>query len=528
MSIPLFQHKIKYELVRKRNFFQNNGVQRSVFSCFIPTLQSYPFFGVKHVQDSSGTWSGAKRHPQGIVKALSKNSMSLKTSTIARYLSSAEEENGVHRFQFCPDCHGMGKKPSRKHRSKKKRLKNNNVQLLEKCFNCDGTGLVLSTSPSAVLDCTHNKDHHVSIIGGDIGGMALALALQHRQIPCTIYEKDTHFDERLQGYGLTIQQGNTALTSLGIHQLDGGIYSKRHVVHATNGTILGQWGHRVWVGGESNNEQSKIGSKKQRQNVHIARQKLREILYQQLLVHSSSSDLIQWGHKFLKYSKNHTDGHMEMTFSVGEETKKEKTSIIVGADGIFSNVRKQKFTSPQTKMNYLGCIVILGICSTPSNYLDDETVFQTADGTTRLYAMPFSPNSINEFLPSPSNNSTTINKSVSNDTTTTMWQLSFPMDEKEAICLSQTRETLHNEALKRCQSWHEPIPTILKSTPTDLVSGYPVYDRNIPEGEYFRKGDDDSSSEVTFIGDAAHPMSPFKVRTILFRNSIFVNCSKSF
>ena len=521
--------------MRKRNLFQNNGVQRRrrrIFSCFIPTLQSSPLF---HVKDSSIRWAGIKHHSQDIkTKSLSKSSMSLKTSTSAQYSSSASaaaadddgEENTIRRFQFCPDCHGMGKKPSRKHRSKKKRLKNNNVQLLEKCSTCDGTGLVSSSSPSAVQDC--NKDYHVSIIGGGIGGMALALALQHRQIPCTIYEKDTHFDERLQGYGLTIQQGNTALTSLGIHQLEGGIYSKRHVVHATNGTILGQWGHRVWVGGDK--EHSKNQSKKQRQNVHIARQKLREILYKQLLVHSSSSDLIQWGHKFLQYNKNDMDGNiMEMTFLVDGEMKKEKTSIIVGADGIFSNVRKQKFTSPETKMNYLGCIVILGICSTPSKYLDDETVFQTADGTTRLYAMPFSPNSINEFLPPSNNSTTTINNSISNDaTTTTMWQLSFPMEEEEAIRLSQTRESLHNEALKRCQSWHEPIPTILKSTPTDLVSGYPVYDRNIPENDYFRKGDDDSSTTVTFIGDAAHPMSPFKVRThIIFIPTIFVIHIKS-
>ena len=46
-----------------------------------------------------------------------------------------------------------------------------------------------------------------------------------------------------------------------------------------------------------------------------------------------------------------------------------------------------------------------------------------------------------------------------------------------------------------------------------LISGYPVYDRDILPINDFRNGNNNSKStskRITLIGDAAHPMSPFK------------------
>lgn len=86
-----------------------------------------------------------------------------------------------------------------------------------------------------------------------------------------------------------------------------------------------------------------------------------------------------------------------------------------------------------------------------------------------------------------------------------MWQLSFPMPEKEAKALSSLgAKALKEEACRRTQ-WHDPIPQILAATLETQVSGYPVYDRELLESELLKKG-----KQVTLIGDAAHPMSPFK------------------
>jgi 2-polyprenyl-6-methoxyphenol hydroxylase-like FAD-dependent oxidoreductase len=139
-----------------------------------------------------------------------------------------------------------------------------------------------------------------------------------------------------------------------------------------------------------------------------------------------------------------------------------------------------------TPLRYLGCIVILGICSLgdlqslDNSLLDLATVFQTANGNERIYIMPYTSDSV-------------------------MWQLSFPMPEKEAKALSaQGAQTLKEEACRRTQ-WHDPIPQILKATQQAMVSGYPVYDRALLKPESLEK-----AGSFTLIGDAAHPMSPFK------------------
>ncbi|MEJ6808620.1 MAG: FAD-dependent monooxygenase, partial [Saprospiraceae bacterium] len=63
---------------------------------------------------------------------------------------------------------------------------------------------------------------------------------------------------------------------------------------------------------------------------------------------------------------------------------------------------------------------------------------------------------------------------------------------------------IKEEACKRTQ-WHDPIPQIIEATQETLISGYPVYDRELLTSELLEKG-----RQITLIGDAAHPMSPFK------------------
>ena len=112
--------------------------------------------------------------------------------------------------------------------------------------------------------------------------------------------------------------------------------------------------------------------------------------------------------------------------------------------------------------------------------MDSATVFQTANGKERIYIMPYKVDSV-------------------------MWQLSFPMTEKEAKALSaKGPKALREEAIRRTQ-WHDPIPQILEATLEARISGYPVYDR-----ELLYSGLLENAGKVTLIGDAAHPMSPFK------------------
>lgn len=204
-----------------------------------------------------------------------------------------------------------------------------------------------------------------------------------------------------------------------------------------------------------------------------------------LLEQLGGHDAVRWGHQLIGF-KESENKEVAITFEVNGEIKTAKANLVVGADGIRSSVRKLLIGEEITPLRYLGCIVILGICPLSaleglnSSLLDSATVFQTANGNERIYIMPYTTDSV-------------------------MWQLSFPMSEKEAKALSkQGREALKEEACRRTH-WHSPIPQIVAATLEAQISGYPVYDRELLTSELLDKG-----GSVTLIGDAAHPMSPFK------------------
>ncbi len=398
-----------------------------------------------------------------------------------------KEENSVTSWIICRECQGRGKKS--RGLSKKVRLRyqmacdqfektktKGTAPTLPKghlysCLNCCGSGLVPSSSPPIA-----DKENypHLAIIGGGIGGVALAVACLHRGIPFTLYERDSNFDARSQGYGLTLQQASKAIEGLGIFSLEEGVISTRHVVHTTAGKVIGEWGIRKWM-------QSAAKTSSKRTNIHIARQSLRLALLKQLGGHH----MVQWGHQLVHLKESEGEA-VDLIFQVDGEIKRAKADLVVGADGIRSSVRRLLIGDDISPLRYLGCIVILGICplgaieGLDSSLLDSATVFQTANGNERIYIMPYTSDSV-------------------------MWQLSFPISEKEATALSvQGPQALKEEALRRTQ-WHDPIPQIVAATLEAQVSGYPVYDRELLESELLEKG-----GQVTLIGDAAHPMSPFK------------------
>lgn len=394
-------------------------------------------------------------------------------------------ENKKTHWTICPECFGRGKKNLRLR--KKARLRYQiAMNEFEKarsegkasvrpkigqylCDHCSGSGLIPASShPKADSE----KYPHVAIIGAGIGGMALAVACLHRGIPFILYERDSSFDARAQGYGLTLQQASNAIKGLGLFSLKDGGSSTRHVVHTTEGKEISEWGMRTHL---------KKNKSPKRTNVHIPRQSLRLELLEQLEGH----DTVQWGHRLVSF-KQCEDKSVELSFQVNGEIKNAKADLVVGADGIRSVVRSLLIGEDAAPLRYLGYMVILGICSlealkgVESSLLDSSTVFQTVNGRERIYVMPYSLDSV-------------------------MWQLSFPMPEEEAKALSaQGAQALKEEACHRTQ-WHTPIPQILSATLPAQISGYPVYDRELLKPELLEK-----AGAVTLIGDAAHPMSPFK------------------
>lgn len=393
-------------------------------------------------------------------------------------------ENKEAYWTICPKCYGRGKKnlKLRKKARLRYQIAINEFEKTQRegkttvrpkitqylCDNCNGSGLIPTDHPIA-----HTESYpHVAIIGAGIGGVALAVACLHRGIPFTLYERDSSFDARAQGYGLTLQQASNAIKGLGLFSLKDTASSTRHVVHTTEGKEIIEWGRRT---------HSNINKVPKRINMHIPRQTLRSALLEQL----GSPDAVQWGHRLVGF-KQYEDKSVELRFQVNGEIKNAKADLVVGADGVRSAVRSLLIGEDITPLRYLGYVVILGICSlkalksVESSLLDSATVFQTVNGHERIYMMPYSLDSV-------------------------MWQLSFPMAEEEAKALSaKGAQALKEEACRRTQ-WHKPIPQILSATLPIQISGYPIYDRELLKSELLKK-----AGAFTLIGDAAHPMSPFK------------------
>lgn len=235
------------------------------------------------------------------------------------------------------------------------------------------------------------------------------------------------FNSFAQGYALTMQQGFTQLRKLGftVDQLRAmGTTSTGHVTLDQNGGIIGRTGRDRW--GCNGEKEAK------RFNIQLPRQHLRHELLSAL-----PADTVKWGKKLTSVA---TDDR-KVYFS---DNSSATYDLIVGADGIRSH-----FVS-QYPLQYLGVIVILGRGSVKkSNKLNlgVDKIWQTVDGVTRMYAMPFG---------------------IEGET---MWQLSWKCSEEEAKSFGGSGSLLLAEAKSRVAGWHDPWMELLDSTSLDDVTG---------------------------------------------------------
>eukprot|EP01134_Creolimax_fragrantissima_P006928 CFRG6928T1 len=539
------------------------------------------------------------------------------------------------------------------------------------CLACEGCGIVQRKavctnqptrySTNANIRVASNntfvppRSYNVVVVGAGIGGTALALALQQRNFNVQVYEKDFSFNERSQGYGLTLQQGARIMSKLGFtkslqeygtnpiqnssflptgellgkyerteERNDANADASTRVASDCNDSRLGDSAYAVpttvsmtkstAIPGLVEKEKprgQKIKNKNVRSgggkhfNVQLPRQSLRRLLLNQL-----EPNTVKWGHTFVSYINCNTtegenvhdgEGGMEVTFrrltadgsqdNMKEELVKVRADVVVGADGIWSQVRRQKISETIPKhgtpdgttnvtlptlhstdrdvrtltttsvgthdnheamtvmpsrasLKYMGVMVILGFAPNPCHPLTQNQIFQTMDGQTRIYTMPFTAPPADSTCDTNTGRSAQelYDKNSHNKVTNqTMWQLSFPIPLADAYELQvEGPKRLKQHAMELCNGWHDPIMEILRSTQEFTITGYPAFDRPPPivkcghnivdkmkttvvDGPAYTIGEGCSDGctgrlegvcrsdrHVTLIGDAAHPMSPFK------------------
>ena len=385
------------------------------------------------------------------------------------------------------------------------------------------------------------KDAAIAIVGSGMGGLSAALALKKAGFTSiTVYERDSHFSERRDGYGLTLSYNPKGpLAKLGLLESVARVDcpSRSHYVFRPDGSILGYYGNAFHNVGASSSRRG-LG---QRGNLRVPRQVLRRIMLDELLAESSCCDQsggtgtsssegngrpnpnIKWGKRLVSFDDRvaQIGGN---TFScdeggIGAVTLKfndgttENADLLIGSDGIRSTVtrtllQKSKGGEINTKdgLAYLGIMIVLGITDNFFHPLLDERGFYTLDGINRLFTMPYAGSRLDDILDSKDKDKVEPRRHY-------MWQLSWdePDFDKARELSEAGPEALKREVERRCHGWHDPVLDMVHSTSLEKIWGTGLQDRDpqqlISLVPGFQSG---GQSRVVVLGDASHAMSCFK------------------
>lgn len=173
-----------------------------------------------------------------------------------------------------------------------------------------------------------DSSSRVLIIGGGIGGLALAQGLKKSGVPFHVFEQDPTPDFRAQGYRLKLNSdGSKALNEI----LSDSLWAQFQDTCA------------VCEEGETNFDAiaatiiaSRAGPRRTRGGVAIKTQTCDRTVLRNILL-SGLGDEISFGKSLLKYTIT-GNGKVAAKFTDGSN---ESGALLIGADGIHSRVRKQ-------------------------------------------------------------------------------------------------------------------------------------------------------------------------------------------
>lgn len=185
----------------------------------------------------------------------------------------------------------------------------------------------------------------IAIVGAGIAGLTSAIALYQKGFTnIIIYEKDTSFTDRRQGYGLTLMQGLSALRRLGLaervrQELDAPALA-HYTFHGPTGNLLGLFGTILWTDDLIRPLSPTSANKR---NLHVSRQALRGFLLSEFNKFTNENIYLKWNSRIMSIKSFCEDSSsIVLKFSDGSMTEAD---IIIAADGINSIIRSTRYPS---------------------------------------------------------------------------------------------------------------------------------------------------------------------------------------
>jgi 2-polyprenyl-6-methoxyphenol hydroxylase-like FAD-dependent oxidoreductase len=296
-----------------------------------------------------------------------------------------------------------------------------------------------------------SSDRTVLIIGGGIGGLAAAIALQDVGFDIEVYERAAELRE--VGAGLTIwRNGLEALDVLGGHEaaVRAGAVLEHSEIRTPGGTVLNEVHPRSVLSTESAIPPG----------IGLHRADLQRILRDRV-----GEGVVHLDHECVDVEED--DDQVTARFSSGDEVRGD---VLVGADGIHSVVRSSLHGEEAPRFSGMG--ICRAVIRVDHPMATSDTLTQALEKGQRFGALPIGDARV-------------------------YWIVTERVQQGLDRPTADSKQRLARDFA----DWYEPIPTLIEATPQGALIWDEAEDREILD-EWGR-------GHITLLGDAAHLALPF-------------------